>query len=170
MFHFLNKIRILPVFFHYTLKINPNSHCFIAIAKATACGWKEPLLPHPRHSHVKGRGKGGASSTALKICLLKTWVTLKLSSKTYWKLHFKWKPMKQKSLLRFFLRHFWFLKNILLQPSRTCFHIYKKGFLNSQGVRIRAYEIIYYLENLQYISADINGMWNERSILLLFRP
>jgi hypothetical protein len=29
---------------------NPNPHCFIAISKAKACGWKEPLLPHPHHS------------------------------------------------------------------------------------------------------------------------
>jgi hypothetical protein len=36
--------------------INPNPHCFIAITKATACGWKEPLLPHPLHSTVGGGG------------------------------------------------------------------------------------------------------------------
>jgi hypothetical protein len=30
-----------------------------------------------------------------------------------------------------------FEKNILLQPSRTYFHVNKKGFLNSQAVRIR---------------------------------
>jgi hexokinase len=30
------------------------------------------ILPHPLHSLVRGRGKGGASSTALKICLIKT--------------------------------------------------------------------------------------------------
>jgi hypothetical protein len=40
------------------LYINPNPHCFIAITKATACGWKEPLLPHPLHSPVRARGKG----------------------------------------------------------------------------------------------------------------
>jgi hypothetical protein len=63
---------------------NTNTHCFIAITKATACGWKELLLSHPLHSPVRGRGKGGASSPALKICLVKTWVALKLSSKANW--------------------------------------------------------------------------------------
>jgi hypothetical protein len=66
--------------------LNPNPHCFIAITKATARGWKEPLLPHPLHSPV--RGKGDASSMALKICFIKTWVTLKWSSKACWKWHF----------------------------------------------------------------------------------
>jgi hypothetical protein len=39
--------------------LHPNPHCFIAITKATACGWKEPLLPNPLYSPVRGRGKGG---------------------------------------------------------------------------------------------------------------
>jgi hypothetical protein len=38
--------------------IYPNLHYFIAITKATACGWKEPVLPHPLHSPVGGRGRG----------------------------------------------------------------------------------------------------------------
>jgi hypothetical protein len=40
--------------------INPNPNCFIAITKATACGWKEPLLPHPLHSTAQPceRGEG----------------------------------------------------------------------------------------------------------------
>jgi hypothetical protein len=118
---------------------NPNPHCFIAITKATACGLKEPLLPHPLHSPVRGRGKRGASYTALKICLIKTWVTLKLSSKAYWKWHFKWKPLKLKSLLTSLARHFWLFKNILLKPSRTYFH--SKDFLNSQAVRISGKQI-----------------------------
>jgi hypothetical protein len=49
--------------------VNPNPHCFIAITKATACGFKKQLPPHPLHSPVRVRGKGGASSTALKIFL-----------------------------------------------------------------------------------------------------
>jgi hypothetical protein len=47
------------------------------------------------------------------------------------------KTSETKSLLRFFARHFLFQKNILLQPSMTYFHFYKKGFLNSKAVRIR---------------------------------
>jgi hypothetical protein len=62
--------------------------CFIAITKAKANGWKYPLLPYPLHSPVGKRGKRGANSTALLICLIKTWVTLKLSSKAYWKWSF----------------------------------------------------------------------------------
>jgi hypothetical protein len=113
--------------------INPNPHYFIAITKATACGWKEPLLPLPLHSPVRGRGKGVLnSSTALKICLIKTWVTLKLSQNI--KMTFLMKTSETK---KFFARHFWFKKNIWLQPSRTYFYFYKKGFLNSQAVRIR---------------------------------
>jgi hypothetical protein len=40
---------------------NPNPHCFIVITKVTACGWKEPLLPHPLHSAQPywGEGEGG---------------------------------------------------------------------------------------------------------------
>jgi hypothetical protein len=79
---------IISQTFSWGSPFNPNPHCFIAITNATACGWKEPLLPRPLHSPVRGRGKGGARSTALKICLIKTWVTLKLSSKAYWKWHF----------------------------------------------------------------------------------
>jgi hypothetical protein len=88
--------------------LNPNPHCFIVITKAAACGWKDPLLPHPLHSPVRGKGKGGDSSMALKICLIKTWVTLKLSSKAYWKWHFYGKRLKLKSLFRYFARHFLF--------------------------------------------------------------
>jgi hypothetical protein len=50
--------------------LNPNPHGFKTITKATACGWKEPLLPHPWHSTV-GRGRGVACSAVLKICLIK---------------------------------------------------------------------------------------------------
>jgi hypothetical protein len=39
-------------------EFNPNPHCFKTITKATACGWKEPVLPHPLHSTVGWRGRG----------------------------------------------------------------------------------------------------------------
>jgi hypothetical protein len=69
--------------FRFTRRLfNPNPHCFIAKTKATACGRKKPLLPHPLHSP---EGGGGATFTALKIYLIKMWVTLKLSSKAHWK-------------------------------------------------------------------------------------
>jgi hypothetical protein len=64
---------------------NPNPHCFIAITKATACGCKKPLLPHPLRTALWGEGGCYWTSTALKICFIKTWVTLKLSSKAHWK-------------------------------------------------------------------------------------
>jgi hypothetical protein len=37
---------------------SPNPHCFIAITKATACGWKEPLLPNPCTDLWGGGGRG----------------------------------------------------------------------------------------------------------------
>jgi hypothetical protein len=116
---------------------NPNPHCFIAITKATACGWKEPLLPHPLHSSVGGRGEEVASFAALKICLIKTLFALKLSSKAHWNLRFYVKPLKQKSLLRYLASHFWFFKNNLLTTSSTYYRSNKKGSLNSIAVRIR---------------------------------
>jgi hypothetical protein len=47
------------------------------------------------------------------------------------------KTSETKKFVKIFARQFGFLKNILLQPSRTYFYVYKKGFLNSQAVRIR---------------------------------
>jgi hypothetical protein len=45
---------------------------------------KEPLLPHPLHSTVVGKGGGSAFSAALKICLTKPLVVaLALSSKAH---------------------------------------------------------------------------------------
>jgi hypothetical protein len=82
-------------------------------------------------------GEGGTSSTDLKICLIKTWVTLKLSSKVYWKWHFLWKPLKQKSLLRVFARHFCFLKIFCFNHPGLIFSFLQKRLLNSQAVRIR---------------------------------
>jgi hypothetical protein len=51
---------------------NPNPHCFIAITKATACGWKKATTTPPPAQPYGGRGKGGATCTTLKICLIKT--------------------------------------------------------------------------------------------------
>jgi hypothetical protein len=63
------------------LVFNPNPHGFKAITNVTA---SEPLLPHPLHSTVGGRGEGAAvSSAALRIFLVKTQVTLKFSSKAH---------------------------------------------------------------------------------------
>jgi hypothetical protein len=45
--------------------------------------------------------------------------------------------MKTSDQKNFLQGIFDFLKNILLKPSRAYFHFYKKGFLNSQAVRIR---------------------------------
>jgi hypothetical protein len=48
--------------------MNPNPHCFIATAKATACGWKEPLLPHPLHTVHNPVGGGGRGVLPLRPC------------------------------------------------------------------------------------------------------
>jgi hypothetical protein len=94
-----------PVFL-VKMSLNPNPHCFKAITKATACGWKELLLSHPLPSTVGVEGEGDTCCAALKICLVKTWVTFKLSSKANGKLCFCVKPCKPNSLLRYFTRHF----------------------------------------------------------------
>jgi hypothetical protein len=44
---------------------------------------------------------------------------------------------KKNNFVKIFCLAFLIFKNILLQPSKTYFHFYKKGFLNSQAVRIR---------------------------------
>jgi hypothetical protein len=55
-------------------------------------------------------------------------------------------------MVKVFARYFWFFKNILLQPSRTYFHFYKKGFLISQAVRIRVKDLdIMYCIPILYI-------------------
>jgi hypothetical protein len=105
---------------------NPNPHSLKTITKLTASGWKEPLLPHPLNSTVAG-----------KICLIKTQVILKLSSKAHWNLRFYVKPLKQISLLRYLARHFLFLKNNLSTASSTFYRSKKKGSFNSIAVRIR---------------------------------
>jgi hypothetical protein len=50
------------------------------------------------------------------------------------------KTSKTKKFLKIFCEAFLILQNILLKPSRTYFHFYKTGFLNSQAVRIRVKE------------------------------
>jgi hypothetical protein len=50
---------------------NPNPHCFIAITKAQLVAEKSHYYPTPRTA-LWGRGKEGATSTTLKICLIKT--------------------------------------------------------------------------------------------------
>jgi hypothetical protein len=54
------KYIYIYIYIYYKLRVylNPNPHCFIAITKAKACGWKEPLLPHPQHSPMGGGGRG----------------------------------------------------------------------------------------------------------------
>jgi hypothetical protein len=53
--------------------------------------------------------------------------------------------MKTSEAIKFvkiFCEAFSIVKNILLQPSRTSFNFYKKGFLNSQAVRIRVNQFV----------------------------
>jgi hypothetical protein len=57
--------------------------------------------------------------------------------KSILKMTYLMKTSETKKFVQIFCEAFLFLKNILLQPSRTYFHFYKKGFLNSQAVRIR---------------------------------
>jgi hypothetical protein len=56
------------------------------------------------------------------------------------------KTSETKKLVKIFCEVFLIFKNILLKPSRTYFHLYKKGFLNSQTVRIRVMQEIFYFK------------------------
>jgi hypothetical protein len=83
------------------------------------------------HSPVRGRGKEGASSTALKICLIKRelhYLNYHQKPTRVLKITFLMKTSETKKFVKIFARHFRFFKNILLQPSRTYFHFYKKAF------------------------------------------
>jgi hypothetical protein len=90
---FTKIIILFPLF-------NPNPHCFNTITKLVVSDWKEPILPHPLYSTVGG----GACSSALKISVNYTHIINKRSLK----LSFCGKPLKLKSLLKYFARHFWF--------------------------------------------------------------
>jgi hypothetical protein len=50
---------------------------------------------------------------------------------------FSMKTSVTKKIVPIFCEAFLILKNILLKPSSTYFHFYKRGILNSQVVRIR---------------------------------
>jgi hypothetical protein len=49
------------------------------------------------------------------------------------KMTFLMKTSETKKFVKIFCEAFLITKNILLQPSRTYFHFYKKDFLNSQA-------------------------------------
>jgi hypothetical protein len=91
--------------FKINFYLNPNLPCFNGIANLTAPGWKETILPHPMQAQQPW------TFAEWKRELLYTQNIIKSSSK----MTFLWKtPWKQKSLLRNFGRHFWFLKLNLL--------------------------------------------------------
>jgi hypothetical protein len=50
---------------------------------------------------------------------------------------FLMKTSVTKKFVKIFCNEYIIFLNILLQPSWTYFHFYKKGFLNYQAVRIR---------------------------------
>jgi hypothetical protein len=50
---------------------------------------------------------------------------------------FLMKTSETKKFVQIFCEAFLIFKNTLLKPSITYLHFYKKGFLNSQAVRIR---------------------------------
>jgi hypothetical protein len=52
--------------------INPNPHCFIAIPKPRLVAEKSHYYPTPCTAQWEEGEKGGATSIALKICLIKT--------------------------------------------------------------------------------------------------
>jgi hypothetical protein len=50
---------------------------------------------------------------------------------------FLMKTSETKKFVQIFYKAFFIFKKFLFPPSRTYFNFYKKGFLNSQAVRIR---------------------------------
>jgi hypothetical protein len=80
--------------------------------------FKDPLLPHPLHSTVGGGGLVlSPLSAALKNYLIKTWITLTLSSKWHGKWYLIENPRNKKvcyDIEAFFICK----KNILLKASR----------------------------------------------------
>jgi hypothetical protein len=105
---------ILPVFG------NPCTHCFKAITKLTASGWKEPFPPHPMYCTVGG----GAFSAALKICLIKAWLTFILLTKAHWKWRCNGKSPDTKKLQRYIARFFFVFNKS--KPIQDLFPFWKR--------------------------------------------
>jgi hypothetical protein len=99
LYNLITFFKISYIDFLIYIHFNPNPHWFKAITKLTASGWKEPLLPHPLHSTVGGAGEGG--------CFL---CSPEDKNVIYNHTFILWKTLKQKSLLRYFARLFWFWK------------------------------------------------------------
>jgi hypothetical protein len=94
--------------------------------------FKDPLLPHLPAQPSGGEEEGGAGSAVQKFCLIKMWITLKLSSNAHWKWCFSGNPLNQKVW-----KHFWFLKQKSVSVMQNLFRFSKWGSLNSIAVRIR---------------------------------
>jgi hypothetical protein len=100
------------------LFLNPHPHCFSATTKFNCFGPKRAtiyyLTPCTQYCMGVAAGPGWFLYTALKICFLKKWIVIASSLK----ITFYEKLPKQNSLLRYFARYFWFLKNIMLSLGR----------------------------------------------------
>jgi hypothetical protein len=116
-------------------KIVPFSHDFRIFAKIEKCFFVSTLC-----TALWGGGgvKGVASSAALKIFLIKTQVTNKLSSKEHWNLRFFVKPLFKK-VYKIFSKAFLSL-NKLHMTSSTYFRS-KNGSFYSIAVRIRVKKV-----------------------------
>jgi hypothetical protein len=108
-------------------KFHPNPHSFIGITKATACGWKELLIPHPLHSPM-GWG-GGTSSTALN----KTWVKCRNFRSIEW--HQKHTSKSRETIP---------LKRILKQHP-----------FSNDPIRSKTYEIILFRVSYNYVRDEL---------------
>jgi hypothetical protein len=93
----------ISIWCRYITDFNLNPHYFKDKIKLTPSGWKEPLLyPFPCTALWGERGEKGAFSAALKICLIKTWFTLTLSSKAHWKRRFYLNPWNKQKFAEIF--------------------------------------------------------------------
>jgi hypothetical protein len=85
---------------------------------------KSHYYPTPcTHSPVRGSGNGGASSIGPEDLLSKN-----VSEKSILKMTFLMKTSLTRKFVKIFCEEFLTFKNIVLQPPRTYFHLYKKSF------------------------------------------
>jgi hypothetical protein len=100
-----------------------------------------------------GRGKGGGYLYGPEDLLNENVSYTYIFIKSILKLTFLMKTSETKKFFKIFCEVFLILKNTLLMPPRTYFYFYKKGFLNSQVVRIRV------KVKKKCIKMRTNGFW-----------
>jgi hypothetical protein len=111
--------------------LNPNPHFFIAITKAAAREWKDPLLPHPLHTAQPcgGKGAGGCFLWSPEELLNKNGRCTKINIKSTWKMTFLLKTSATKKFPKIFCEAFLILKKIFCLRHPGLILIQNKGDL-----------------------------------------